>query len=127
MVEATTFGINVSAEGYYVEDHSQPTENNYVFAYRIQIKNKSNQTVQLLRRHWIITDSGGEDFEVKGDGVIGEQPTLEPGGYFEYTSGSNLKSPVGTMHGNYEMMTDNGEIIKVEIPCFTLAVPGSIN
>ena len=127
MEESITEGVRVNVEVIYMETHSYPEKNRYVFAYRIRLKNFSQRTVQLLRRHWIITDSNGETNEVHGEGVVGEQPVLEPDQEYEYTSGSHLKSPVGTMHGSYQMKTTDGEEFEVTIPCFTLAVPGSIN
>ena len=127
MEEAITEGVQVQVEAFYLETHSLPEEDHYVFAYRIRLKNLSQRTVQLLRRHWIITDSNGETNEVRGEGVVGDQPVLEPDQEYEYTSGSHLKSPVGTMQGSYQMKTTDGEEFEVTIPCFTLAVPGTIN
>ena len=127
MEEAVTDGIQVQVEAFYLDSHSVPEEEHYVFTYRICLKNLSQRTVQLLRRHWIITDSTGEINEVQGDGVVGEQPVLVPDEEYEYTSGSQLKSPVGTMQGTYQMTTTDGEEFDVVIPCFTLAVPGKIN
>ena len=127
MEEKITEGIRVQVESFYLDAHSSPEENHYVFAYQIRLKNLSNRTVQLIRRHWIITDSSGEINEVKGDGVVGDQPILEPDEEYEYTSGSHLNSPVGTMQGTYEMTSTDGENFEVKIPCFSLAVPGMIN
>ncbi|HBL56938.1 MAG TPA: Co2+/Mg2+ efflux protein ApaG [Candidatus Lambdaproteobacteria bacterium] len=127
MEEAITEGVQVQAEAFYLEMHSLPEEERYVFAYRIRLKNLSQRTVQLLRRHWIITDSNGEINEVHGEGVVGDQPVLAPDEEYEYTSGSQLKSPVGTMQGSYQMTTTEGVEFEVTIPCFTLAVPGVIN
>lgn len=127
MVEAITNGILVSVESFYAEEYSDPEKDKYVFAYQINLKNKSDQTVQLISRHWVITDSVGETFEVKGEGVVGQQPVLEPGEEYEYMSGSHLKSPMGTMQGTYQMETPEGNFFDVEIPCFTLAIPGIIN
>ena len=127
MEETITEGIRVQVESFYLEDHSNPEENRYVFAYHIRLKNLSLRKVQLLRRHWIITDSSGEINEVHGDGVVGDQPILAPDEEYEYTSGSHLKSPVGTMQGTYQMESTDGDEFEVTIPCFTLAVPGMIN
>ena len=127
MEETITKGISVHVESFYLADHSSPEENRYGFAYHIRLKNLSKRTVQLVRRHWIITDSSGEINEVKGDGVVGDQPVLAPDEEYEYTSGSHLKSPVGTMQGTYQMTYTDGEEFEVTIPCFTLAVPGKIN
>ena len=113
MEEAVTDGIQVQVEAFYLDSHSVPEEERYVFTYRICLKNLSQRTVQLLRRHWIITDSTGEINEVQGEGVVGEQPVLVP--------------DVGTMQGTYQMTTTDGEEFDVVIPCFTLAVPGKIN
>ena len=123
MEEKITEGIRVQVESFYLDAHSTPEENRYVFAYHIRLKNLSQRTVQLMRRHWIITDSSGEINEVKGDGVVGDQPVLAPDEEYEYTSGSHLKSPVGTMQGTYQMTSTDGEEFEVTIPCFTLAVP----
>ncbi len=127
METAITEGVEVSVESFYLSDHSAPEDDRYVYAYRIRLQNRSPRTVQLLRRHWIITDGNGEVNEVKGEGVVGEQPVLEPGGEYEYTSGSHLKSPIGTMHGTYQMVTKSGELFDVTIPCFSLEVPGVLN
>ena len=127
MEETITEGIRVQVESFYLDAQSTPEESLYVFAYHIHLKNLSQLTVQLMRRHWIITDSSGEINEVKGDGVVGEQPILEPNDEYEYSSGSNLNSPMGTMHGFYYMITKEGIEFEVIIPCFTLAVPGIIN
>ena len=127
MDEAITKGIIVQVESFYLDSHSIPEENCYVFAYHIRIKNLSTRTVQLKRRHWIITDSSGEIKEVKGEGVVGDQPVLKPNEEYEYTSGSHIKSPVGAMEGTFQMESKDGEEFEVTIPCFTLAVPGKIN
>ena len=127
MEEAVTEGVQVQVESFFLDSHSVPEEKLYVFAYRIRLKNLSRKTVQLLRRHWIITDSNGEINEVRGDGVVGDQPVLVPDEQYEYTSGSQLKSPVGTMQGTYRMTTTDGDEFDVVIPCFSLSVPGMIN
>ena len=127
MEQATTHGVCVSVESFYLEEHSDPENENYVFAYRVRLKNQSPQTVQLISRHWIITDSEGKTSEVKGPGVVGEQPILKPGDEHEYMSGSQLKTPFGTMHGTYQMQTQSGGMFDAEIPCFMLAVPGVVN
>jgi len=127
MEEAVTEGVQVQVESFYLDSHSIPEEDLYVFAYRIRLKSVGQRTVQLLRRHWIITDSNGDINEVRGDGVVGDQPVLVPDEEYEYTSGSQLKSPVGTMQGTYRMTTTDGEEFDIAIPCFTLTVPGMIN
>jgi ApaG protein len=127
METETTRGIEISVQSFYLDEHSVPEAARFVFAYRVQLHNHSSDTVQLISRHWIVTDSTGEVTEVQGEGVVGEQPTLAPGESYEYTSGSHLKSPMGTMHGTYQMRLPEGETFEAQIPCFTLAVPGVIN
>ena len=127
MEETITEEIRVQVDSFYLDAHSNPEENRYVFAYHIRLKNLSQRKVQLMRRHWIITDSSGEINEVHGDGVVGEQPILAPNEEYEYTSGSHLKTPVGTMQGTYFMESSDGDEFEVTIPCFALAVPGMIN
>ena len=127
MEVATTRDVKVSVESYYLPENSQPEKDHYAFAYRIHLENLGRETVQLISRHWIITDSTGRVTEVEGDGVVGETPILKPGEEFEYVSGSHLNSPMGTMEGTYSMVTDDGESFKVAIPMFTLSVPGKVN
>lgn len=127
METATTHGVQVSVESFYLEEQSEPTRQQYAFAYRVQLKNVGEEPVQLLSRHWIITDSTGTVRHVKGPGVVGEQPLLDPGQAYEYVSGSRLESPVGTMEGSYQMVSAAGEHFDIRIPLFTLAVPGSVN
>ena len=119
----TTENVEVEAESFFLEDHSDPEENHFVFAYKIRIKNHGSQTVQLLSRHWIITDSNGKTEEVKGEGVVGEQPILNPGEKFEYTSGTPLSTPSGFMGGYYEMETKAGKKFEAIIPQFSLDSP----
>lgn len=111
----------------YLPDQSSPQESRYVFAYHIRITNLGDEAAQLINRHWIITDANSQIREVKGEGVIGEQPRLEPGYGFEYTSGVMLDTPVGTMEGSYEMVADDGESFTAAIPVFLLSVPGAVN
>jgi len=118
---AVTHGVRVEVATRYLPEQSDPA--NYVFAYTIRISNEGETTVQLLTRHWIITDAKGGLREVKGDGVVGAQPTLSPGRSFEYTSGCVLATPRGTMHGTYQMECDDGSELTVEIPLFVLATP----
>lgn len=127
MNKMVTRGVQVSVESFYLEHDSRPDENKFTFAYRIQLKNLSEETVQLISRHWIITDSVGKVQHVKGPGVVGEQPVLKPGQEYEYTSGSRLESPMGTMEGTYQMVNDDGLEFEIKIPMFTLAVPGTLN
>lgn len=119
--------VTISVQTRYLEDQSRPAKSQYAFAYHITLHNGGADTVTLLTRHWIITDSDGKRQEVKGEGVVGQKPTLAPGESFEYSSGASLKTPVGTMEGSYGMVTDNGVPFSAPIPPFLLAVPGSIN
>ena len=127
MDTAITREVEVSVESFFLESESDPEQNRFSFAYRVQLKNLGEETVQLISRHWIITDSVGKIQHVKGPGVVGEQPVLKPGASYEYTSGSRLESPMGTMEGTYQMVTDEGENFDIRIPMFTLAVPGTLN
>jgi ApaG protein len=127
MSDTTTRGIRVEVESMYVEERSEPRENYYFFAYRVRISNVGAETAQLVSREWIITDSDGNTERVEGPGVVGEQPLLAPGEAFEYTSFCPLKTAVGSMHGSYQMVTDQGEQFEAIIAPFTLAVPNSLN
>ena len=123
---ATTREVRVQVEPFYLEDESKPEESTYVWAYRVCITNAGPSTVQLLGRTWIITDGAGRTIEVEGAGVIGEQPILEPGDSFEYTSGTPLDTATGFMHGTYHMVTAaTGETFDVAIPTFSLDSPYS--
>jgi ApaG protein len=115
--------IKVDVETRYIEDQSNPKQNYYVFAYTITIKNKGRQNVQLLTRHWVITDSNSKIQEVRGDGVVGEQPLLKPGEQFVYTSGTMLETAVGTMKGSYQMLADDGSHFDAQIDEFVLSTP----
>jgi ApaG protein len=123
MYSETTRSITVTVEPFYLEDQSSPAENHYVWAYRVKISNGGVETVQLRRRHWRITDGRGQLQEVRGPGVVGEQPVLGPGESFEYTSGTPLPTPSGIMVGTYEMETRRGETFAVQIPAFSLDSP----
>jgi len=123
MYEKITRDICVSVRAFYLEEQSAPDEDRFVWAYRVNIENRSAETVQLLNRHWRITDKFGRLQEVKGPGVVGEQPTLKPGESFEYTSGCPLPTPSGIMVGSYEMTTSTGERFDIEIPAFSLDSP----
>jgi ApaG protein len=125
--EATTRGIHIRVRSQYVPDRSDPARSQFFFAYTVQISNDGNETAQLISRHWIITDAHGHTEEVKGPGVVGEQPTLAPGESFEYTSACPLTTPFGTMHGTYQMVTPGGEHFDAEIAPFVLSEPHSIN
>ncbi len=111
----------------FLPDRSAPRQNQYHFAYHITIANVGEQTARLISRHWIITDAEGDVQEVRGEGVVGEQPVLPPGASFEYTSYCPLKTNVGTMHGSYQMVRSDGEPFEARIAPFTLAVPNALN
>ena len=123
MYSATTRSIKVTVEPEYLEDQSSPVDDHFVWAYRVRIENKGDETVQLRRRHWRITDGMGRVQEVRGPGVVGEQPVLAPGQTFEYTSGTPLSTPSGIMVGTYQMETRHGEHFDVDIPAFSLDSP----
>lgn len=120
----TTHPIAIDVTTRYLDEQSEPDDGRYVFAYTIRITNQGDSTAQLRRRHWVITDSNGKVQEVRGDGVVGEQPCLSPGESFEYTSGAIIETPVGTMQGAYRMQRDDGEAFDAPIAPFTLAIPG---
>ena len=120
-----SFEIIVMPE--YMAEHSEPDEARFVFAYHIRICNTGGIGAQLLSREWKITDGNGETEEVQGEGVVGEQPLIAPGGEHQYSSFCVLDTPVGMMQGSYHMVADDGHSFDVEIPPFTLAVPGSLN
>lgn len=119
--------INIEVAPAYLKEQSDPVNNHYVFSYTVTIRNDGDQPARLLTRHWIITDGDGQVQEVRGDGVIGEQPHLQPGEGFQYTSGTFMNTPVGTMHGSYQMISDDGEAFDAEIPSFTLSVPNILH
>ncbi len=123
MYSETTHSIRVTVKPMYLEEQSSPLEHHYVWAYHVQIENLGEQSVQLLTRHWRITDSMGRVQEVRGAGVVGEQPVLQPGDSFEYTSGTPLPTPSGIMIGTYEMESSNGDRFDVTIPPFSLDSP----
>lgn len=125
--EACTRGIRIRVKTEYRPDHSSLKQRRWFFAYTIRISNEGVRTVQLLNRSWIITNAEGHVEIVQGAGVVGEQPVIEPGKSFEYTSGCPLGTPFGSMHGHYEMATPDGERFEVEIPSFVLRMPGSMN
>ena len=123
MAERKKYDITVVAHAAYVEDQSDPSRNHYMFAYTITVTNTGGIPAQLVSRHWIITDANNKVVEVKGLGVVGQQPLLKPGESFEYTSGTNLETPVGTMRGTYQMVAEDGHHFDAGIPLFTLSVP----
>lgn len=120
---ATTRGITVRVAPSYLPDQSDPMAGRWVWAYHIRIENDSDETVQLLRRHWIITDGRGRVEEVEGDGVVGEQPVIEPGRSFDYVSGCPLPTPSGIMRGTYRMVDGAGDAFDIAIPAFSLDSP----
>ncbi|MEM8814962.1 MAG: Co2+/Mg2+ efflux protein ApaG [Pseudomonadota bacterium] len=122
---STDICIQVSTA--YVDDQSEPDSSRYVFAYTITIRNDGTTAAKLKSRHWIITDANGKVQEVNGDGVVGEQPHLQPGEQFRYSSGAVLETPVGAMQGLYRMEADDGFSFDAPIPPFTLAVPGMLH
>ena len=123
--EEVTRNIRVTVEPQYLEDQSKPDEKQFVWAYTIQIANDGAETVQLRDRYWKITDATGHDEEVRGPGVVGEQPILNPGDTFQYTSGCPLRTPSGIMVGQYTMVDDQGNSFQVDIPAFSLDLPGA--
>jgi ApaG protein len=121
--EETTRNIRVAVEPNFLDDQSAPDENRYLWSYRIVIENKSGDAVQLLSRYWRITDSRGRVREVRGAGVVGEQPNIAPGASFEYSSGAPLETPSGFMGGSYRMRAATGEFFDIAIPTFALESP----
>lgn len=123
MFQATTHGIRIEVEPSYVQEQSNPVQSHYFFAYKVRIINEGSKRVQLMSRHWVITDAYGQVEEVVGPGVIGQQPTLEPGKSFEYSSFCPLTTPTGSMQGSYTMVDQKGERLEVKIPLFILSEP----
>ena len=121
------YNIKVDVETQYVPDQSDPEQERYVFAYTITIRNEGSVPAKLLTRHWIITNADNKVQEVRGEGVVGEQPHLKPGDGFRYTSGTVLETPVGSMHGTYQMEADDGVKFDAEIAPFTLSTPHTIH
>jgi len=122
-----TYDTRVEVQTNYIIEQSEPDEERYVFSYTVTIENHGDIAAKLLSRHWYITDANGNAQEVEGDGVVGEQPYLKPGDGFRYTSGTVLKTPVGSMHGVYHMLADNGEEFDAPIAPFTLSVPNQLH
>ncbi len=122
-----TQSIQIGVETNYLADQSNAKDQHFVFAYTITIRNSGKLPVQLLNRRWLITDAGGKVKEVRGDGVVGEQPRIRPGEYHRYSSLSIIETPVGTMEGSYGMIDDDGESFSASIPIFRLAIPGILN
>lgn len=127
MDEPSDYALEISVATRFLDDESDPVEDRYVFAYTIRIRNLGRLPAQLISRHWVITDANGKVEEVRGDGVVGEQPRLEPGEQFTYTSGAVLETAVGTMQGSYDMSGDDGTRFDAPIPPFTLSVPRTLH
>lgn len=126
--ETSTRGVHVFVRSRYVPEHSRPDQGQWLFAYTVRIRNDSEDTVQLVTRHWVITDATGEEREVRGAGVVGVQPTLEPGQAFEYSSFCPLPTPVGSMHGSFQMVVQTaGDRFDAEVAPFTLSEPMAYN
>ena len=127
MADSKRYALTVEPKAAFVADQSDPAKDQYVFTYTITITNTGSIAAQLLSRHWIITDADHKVQEVKGLGVVGQQPLLKPGESFEYTSGASIPTAVGTMHGTYQMMAEDGKAFDVPIPSFTLSVPRTLH
>ena len=127
MNTAHDYAIDIEVFTQYVDEQSIPEQDRYVFAYTISIRNSGKVGARLLNRHWYITDANGKTEEVHGEGVVGEQPWLEPGEGFEYTSVAVLPTDLGTMRGSYEMVADDGTHFEAEIPMFTLTIPRTLH
>ena len=125
--EAVTQGVRVRVESEYAPTQSKPFQSQWFFLYTVTISNERNDTVQLVTRHWIITDGTGHIEEVRGPGVVGKQPTLQPGESFEYTSGCPLQTPFGVMEGTYQMISTSGESFDARIAPFTLSEPYTVH
>ncbi|TAH36094.1 MAG: Co2+/Mg2+ efflux protein ApaG [Alphaproteobacteria bacterium] len=123
MYSKTTHNIRITVKPTYLADQSAPNDNSFVWAYHVRIENCGKETVQLRNRHWKITDSYGRTQEVRGPGVVGEEPVLNPGDAYEYTSGTPLPTPSGIMVGSYEMESQTGDRFNVDIPAFSLDSP----
>jgi ApaG protein len=127
MAEAKKYAFSVSVQTAYLQDQSSPEDGQYAFAYTVTISNIGSVAAQLISRHWIITDANNHVHEVKGLGVVGAQPLLQPNQQFEYTSGSVLATPIGSMRGSYQIVAEDGTLFKAVIEPFTLAVPRMLN
>ena len=127
MSDKQPYAIQIAVQTRFLDEQSAPDDNRYVFAYTINIANAGSVAARLLSRHWIITDANGKVQEVRGDGVVGEQPHLQPGQAFQYTSGAVLETAVGTMRGTYQMVADDGCRFDAPIPAFVLAIPRTLH
>lgn len=127
MADQNSHHIDVKVQSAYVKEQSDPANNHYVFVYQITMRNAGTEAAKLLSRHWVITDAHGTIQEVHGIGVVGEQPYLKPGEVFEYASGAVINTPVGSMHGSYEMLADDGKVFSTQIAPFSLAIPNIVH
>jgi len=127
MAKKIHYHITVAAQAFFLEEQSNPDRDRYVFAYTVQVLNQGNIAAKLLSRHWIITDANGKVEEVRGAGVVGEQPYLRPGEGFQYTSGAILETAVGSMKGSYQMLADDGVTFDADIPSFVLSIPRTLH
>ena len=127
LIELNDAHVEVDVETNYIEEQSSPDDDRFVFSYTVTIRNTGKSAAKLLTRHWIINDANGNVQEVHGEGVVGEQPYLRPGESFEYTSGTIIETPVGSMEGSYQMVTDDGLAFDADIPAFTLSQPNALH
>jgi ApaG protein len=127
MTAHADYSLEIQIATQFLDEESKPEQDRYVFAYTIRIRNLGRLPAQLVSRHWIITDANGKVEEVRGDGVVGEQPRIEPGEQFTYTSGAVLQTAVGTMQGSYDMLGDDGTRFDAPIPPFTLSMPRTLH
>jgi ApaG protein len=127
MTPKPSYTIDVQVETRFVPDQSKPHDNRYVFAYTVTLRNAGDVPARLLTRHWVITDANGKVEEVRGEGVVGEQPWLRPGDRYQYSSGAVLDTVVGTMQGSYQMLADDGTRFDAPIPPFTLSIPRTLH
>jgi ApaG protein len=121
------YAVEVEVATRFLDEQSSPDENRFVFAYSVTIRNRGQVPARLLSRHWIITDANGKVQEVRGEGVVGEQPWMRPGDDFQYTSGAVLETAIGTMRGSYQMLADDGTRFDAPIPEFTLSIPRTLH
>lgn len=127
MQDSSRYRVHVAVQVRYLADQSDEADERYVFSYTISITNQGEQAVQLIARHWLITDANGHVQEVSGRGVVGEQPLIQPGQRYEYSSGTVLATPVGTMSGSYRMQVADGGSFSVPVPQFVLSVPRTLH
>jgi ApaG protein len=126
-MDNASYAIEVTVAPRFLDDQSAPGENRFVFAYTVDIRNRGEMPAKLVSRHWVITDANGKVQEVRGEGVVGEQPHMRPGEAFQYTSGAVLETAVGTMRGSYQMLADDGTRFDAPIPEFTLSIPRTLH